>query len=118
MTTLHQFADKRRERFDLCMNSSIVHDNTCSLIHKCHLKSYRSDIKYHLTSNIIFSVPKHDQREHLTVKCGVPEGAGSNVSKHQWRLRGESSRKTIISLHPTVKNVQQSLTYIIGDHTG
>ena len=39
------------------MNSSIIHDNTCSLIHKkCHPKSYHSDIKYRLTLNIIFSV--------------------------------------------------------------
>ena len=31
--------------------------NICSLIHdKCHPKSYHSDVKYHTTINIIFSV--------------------------------------------------------------
>jgi hypothetical protein len=39
------------------MNSSIIHKNNCPLIHKkCHPKSYHSDIKYHMTPNIIFSV--------------------------------------------------------------
>ena len=40
------------------MNSSIIHDNICSLIYKkCHLESYHSAIiKYHMTLNIIFSV--------------------------------------------------------------
>ena len=39
------------------MNSSIIHDTNCSLIHKkCHLKSYHSDIDYHMALNIIFSV--------------------------------------------------------------
>ena len=39
------------------MNSFIVHDYICLLIHKtCNLKSYHSDIIYHMTSNIIFSV--------------------------------------------------------------
>ena len=39
------------------MNSSSIHDNICSLIHKkCHLKSNRSDIKYHTTLNITFSI--------------------------------------------------------------
>ena len=33
------------------------HDNICSLIHKkCHLESYHSGIKYHMTLNIILSV--------------------------------------------------------------
>jgi hypothetical protein len=37
--------------------SSIIHDAICSLIHhKCHPKSYHSDIKYHMTLNIILSV--------------------------------------------------------------
>ena len=39
------------------VDSSIIHDNISSLIHKkCHPKSYQSDIKYHVTLNIIFSV--------------------------------------------------------------
>jgi len=38
------------------MNSSIIHDNMCSLVHKkCHMKSYHSDIKYRMTLNIILS---------------------------------------------------------------
>jgi hypothetical protein len=73
-------------------------------------KTYHSHIKYHMTLNIIFSVPNHHQHEHLPVECGVPEGAGSNVSKHHSRLRGESSKKTIIFLYPTLKNVQQRLS--------
>ena len=37
------------------MNSSIIHHNICSLIHeKCHPKSCHSDMKYHMTVNIIF----------------------------------------------------------------
>ena len=39
------------------LNSSIIHDSNCSLIHnKCHPKCYNSDIKYHMTLNIMFSV--------------------------------------------------------------
>ena len=39
------------------MNSSIIHDNICSLGRKkCHPKSYHSDIEYHMTLNVIFSV--------------------------------------------------------------
>ena len=39
------------------MNSTIIHDSICSVIHKkCHLKSYHSDIEYHITLNVIFSV--------------------------------------------------------------
>jgi hypothetical protein len=39
------------------MNSSIIHDNNYELIHKkCHAKSCRSEIKYDMTLNIIFSV--------------------------------------------------------------
>ena len=35
----------------------LVHENMCSLIHKMwHPKSYHSDIKYHMTPNIIFDV--------------------------------------------------------------
>ena len=47
----------RRQGFGQWMNSSIIHDDICSLIHiKCHPRSYYSDIKYHMTLNIIFSV--------------------------------------------------------------
>jgi hypothetical protein len=39
------------------LNSSIIHDNVCSLIYKkCHPKSYYGGIKYYVTSNIVFSV--------------------------------------------------------------
>jgi hypothetical protein len=58
MTIFHyKFVDKRRYGLGKWMNSSIIHDNNCSLIHKkCHPKSYHSDLKYHMTINIIFSV--------------------------------------------------------------
>ena len=37
------------------MNSSIIHDNICSLIHKiCHLQSYPSDIKQHMALHTVF----------------------------------------------------------------
>ena len=43
------------------MNSSNIHDNICSLIHKkCHPKHYYIDIKYHMTLNTIFSVDVKD----------------------------------------------------------
>ena len=52
-----QTVDMRRQGFGQWMNSSIVHDIICKFIHKkCHLKSYHSDIKYHMTLNIKFSV--------------------------------------------------------------
>ena len=52
-----QVADKRRYGFDLWMNSSIVHYNICSLVHKkCHMKCPHSDVKYYMTYNVIFCV--------------------------------------------------------------
>ena len=51
-----QVVDRRRYGFGQWMNSSIIHENICSLIHKmCHPKSYHSDIKYHMIINNIFS---------------------------------------------------------------
>ena len=48
---------QEKVRFHQWINSSLIHDNIFSLIReKCHLKSYHSDIKYHMTLNIIFSV--------------------------------------------------------------
>jgi hypothetical protein len=39
------------------MNSSIIHNNICSFSHKeCHPEGYHSDLKYHMTLNIVFSV--------------------------------------------------------------
>ena len=49
-----QLADKRRERFGQCMNTSII--MISPILKKCHPKSYSSDIEYHTTLNIIFSV--------------------------------------------------------------
>ena len=44
-------ADKSRWDFGQWMNSSIIHDSICKLIHKkCHVKSH------HMILNIIFSV--------------------------------------------------------------
>ena len=55
------------------VDSSIIHDNISSLIHKkCHPKSYQSDIKYHVTLNIIFSV--------LCVCEGGGKGAHSQIA--------------------------------------
>ena len=49
--------DKRRLGFGQWINSSIIHDNIRSPIHKkCHQNIYYSDIKYHMTLNIIFNV--------------------------------------------------------------
>ena len=43
--------------FGQWMNSSIILDSICSLIHKkCHPKCYPRHIKYHMTLNIMFSV--------------------------------------------------------------
>ena len=39
------------------MNSSIIHDFTCSFIQKnCHPKSCHSDVKYHMTLHIIWYI--------------------------------------------------------------
>ena len=46
MTIFHH---KLLTSLDLWMNSSINHDNSCSLsLEKCHLKSYQNDINYHI----------------------------------------------------------------------
>ena len=52
----HKLLTREGRVFGQRMNSSIIHDNICSLVHKCNLESYHSDIKYHMTLNIIFSV--------------------------------------------------------------
>ena len=42
------------------MHSSIIHNCNCSLIHKKYLpKSNQSDVKYHMTLNIIFEEEGH-----------------------------------------------------------
>ena len=52
-----QVVDKRRHGFDQRMNSSIIHDIICSLLHKrCHPNSYHSDVTYHMILDIRFSV--------------------------------------------------------------
>jgi hypothetical protein len=52
-----QIVDERSMGFAQWMNTSIIHDNICPLNHKKrHPKTYHSDIKYHMTLNIIFSV--------------------------------------------------------------
>ena len=49
--------DDKRSGFGQWMNSSILHDNISSLTHKkCHPKSTRGDIKYHMKMNIVFIV--------------------------------------------------------------
>ena len=52
-----QVADKRRHGLGQWRNSSIIHDIICSISHKkCLPRSYHSDIEYHMTLNMIFSV--------------------------------------------------------------
>jgi hypothetical protein len=53
----HKLPTREVRVFGHWMNSSIVHDSICKLIHKtCHLRSYHGDINYHVTLDIIFSV--------------------------------------------------------------
>ena len=54
---LHNVADKKGRVLANGMNSSIIHDNICNLIHKkYHPKSYHSDIKYHMTFSVVLVV--------------------------------------------------------------
>ena len=58
-----QVVDKRWQGFGQWMNSSIIHDNICSLMHKkCHPES---DIKHHMTRIIIFSVLPSAKRTNI-----------------------------------------------------
>ena len=61
----------RRQGFGQWTNSSTFHNNIFSFNHeKFHLESYHSDIKYHMTLNIIFSVPTnfvHREHRHSNV---------------------------------------------------
>jgi hypothetical protein len=55
-TSIHCI-DRERYGFGQWMNTFIIHDNICSLIHKKrHPKSYHNDIKYHMTLNTKFNV--------------------------------------------------------------
>jgi hypothetical protein len=48
-----QVADKRRKGSGQWMNSSIIHDNICSLIHRnCHPYCFHIDIKYHMALHV------------------------------------------------------------------
>ena len=61
MSISSQVADERMWGCGQWMNSSIIYDNICKLIHKnCHPNSYHSDIKYHMTLNFIFSVVTYE----------------------------------------------------------
>ena len=58
---LSQVSGKRRYNFGQWMNLSIIQTIFCSLIHKkCHMKSYHSDIKCHMTLIIKFGVAVPD----------------------------------------------------------
>ena len=50
------------------MNSFIIHDNICAFTYKeCHPKSYRSDIKCHMTLNSISTiVSMHNEAYDIT----------------------------------------------------
>ena len=53
----HKLLTSEGKDFGQWMNSSIIPDDICELIHKkCHPKSYHIDIKCHMTLNIMFSV--------------------------------------------------------------
>ena len=55
-----QVSEQEKIGFGRLINSSIVHANICSLIcKKCHPNSYHSDIIYHMTLIIVFSVVPH-----------------------------------------------------------
>ena len=56
---------------DQWMNSSIIHDSICLLSHKCHPKSYHSDIKHHMTLNIIFTVAPAQPHNRPHVVCSA-----------------------------------------------
>ncbi len=52
-----QDVNKRRHGFNKWMNSFIIHDISCPLIHqKCHPRSYHSDTTYFMRLNAIFGV--------------------------------------------------------------
>ena len=58
------------------MNSSIIHDNFCKLIHeKYHPQSYHRDIKYLMTLNIICSVGRSCIQSSMTTQ-GVSQWIG------------------------------------------
>ena len=62
--------------FGQWMNSSIIHDSICSLIHtQCHLNSYLSDLKYHMTLNIILSAV---QRGRFSATAWAREACSSD----------------------------------------
>ena len=53
----HKLLTREGRVFGQWMNSSIIHDSMCSLMHKrCHPKGYHRDIRYHVTLTTIFSV--------------------------------------------------------------
>ena len=68
-----QVSDKRRWGYSQWINSLIIHDSILKLIHKnCHPKSYHSDIKCHMTLNIMFNVELTYLRVNSTIWYGNP----------------------------------------------
>jgi hypothetical protein len=59
MTTFHhQLLTKEGRVFGQWINSSIIHDSICSLIHKMRCpKIYNSDIKYHMIFSVVVGSP-------------------------------------------------------------
>ena len=70
------------------MNSSIIPDNICSLIHKKgHLKSYHSDKIYHMTLNFIFSVVLMLNRTlNASFEPHLPKVLSCRHPCHAWHL--------------------------------
>ena len=66
MTILHyKMLTREGSVFGQWLNSSTIHNNIGSLIHKkCHPKIYHSDTDYHMTLNIIFSVVSMHTKEY------------------------------------------------------
>ena len=74
ISTIHgnissRIADKGRDGLGQWMNWSIIHDNIRSLVHKCHLKSYHSDLKYiwHYISYLVYYLVEPFTPPHLVV---------------------------------------------------
>ena len=65
-----------------------------------------------MTLNIIFSVPNHHQHEHLPVEFQkVQDPMSLNTTGG---LEENQAEKLIIFLYPTLKNVQQRLSTLLG----
>jgi hypothetical protein len=112
-----QVTNKRRQGFEQWMNSSITNDNICWLIHKkCHPKSYHSDIKYHMTLNIMFSVVGTCE----PYPTGFPLHLGGFVliNTRIWQARGlhENSSFYELAKHKLLHRKMELKFYLVKDY--